>query len=167
MKLYAGIGSREAPPWALELAERIADRLRAEGWTLRSGHAEGTDEAFEGAAAEDAEVYLPWPSFRGDPIQARTIIDQPFHEAAEVARRFHPNWAACNAQARRLHARNAHIILGADLISPAKFAVCWYVKPGGTSLAVEIARAHGVPVFNFAEPPMRERLERWALAVAL
>lgn len=73
-KMYAGVGSRKAPQEVLGLMERIARRLAVLGWMLRTGGAEGADQAFErGARAGGgtAEVFLPWPGYNG--YQAATL----------------------------------------------------------------------------------------------
>jgi len=44
---YAGIGSRQTPDWCLKIFEELGAKLAEEGYILRSGHAEGSDMAFE------------------------------------------------------------------------------------------------------------------------
>lgn len=156
---YAGWGAREAPADMLQLADMLADRLRAAGWVLRSGHAPGMDTAFEDAAGDDAEVFLPWPTYGADGIQARAILDKPTREAFAIAEAHHPAWPRCTAQARRLHARNAHIVLGAALDSPATFGVCWFRGGGGSAQTARIAEGAGVPVFNLADAGVLRRVE--------
>lgn len=161
--VYAGWGARDAPTDMLQLADMLADKLRARRWTLRSGHARGMDSAFESGAGDDAEVYLPWPSYGGDGIQARTIIDKPTAGAFKVAEAHHPAWPRCSAQARRLHARNAHIVLGHGLDDPALFGVCWFTHGGGSAQTARIAAAAGVSIFNLADDGVRARVERFVL----
>lgn len=43
---YTGIGSRQTPPEILKMMTKIATQLESKGWVLRSGGAEGADEAF-------------------------------------------------------------------------------------------------------------------------
>lgn len=163
---YAGVGSRRTPPDVLELMEYAADALRARGYILRSGHATGADQAFEAGASDDAEVYLPWPSFEPDvPIQANLILDRPTDAAIRLAATFHPNWSNLNRGARALHARNCHQVLGAGLDDPASFVICWTPNAelvGGTAQALRIAAAYNVPAFNLADP---EHLRRVATLV--
>lgn len=47
MKIYAGIGSRKTPKKILEQMRNISSFLAKEGYTLRSGGADGADSAFE------------------------------------------------------------------------------------------------------------------------
>lgn len=70
-RAYTGVGSRETPEPALALIERVAKKLAADRWTLRSGHAPGADQAFERGAAHRAEIYLPWPDFESDVAELR------------------------------------------------------------------------------------------------
>lgn len=173
-QVYAGVGSRRAPGDMLQLAQLLADRLADCGWTLRSGHAPGMDQAFETGAGRHAEVYLPWPSFEhSEPLEADFIKDTPAKPAAfEIAASFHPTWYALPTATRRLQARNSHQVLGRNLDHPVKFVVCWTPDgsldgtgpdTGGTGQALRIAQHHHVPVFNLARPEHRERIENFAL----
>src|SRR5262245_5599383 len=122
MNFYAGIGSRAAPPEMLQLAQLTAEQLDEGDWTLRSGQAEGMDQAFELGAGAHAEVYLPWPSFeRSEPLQADVIFDRPTAEAQQLAAQFHPAWSKLSEGVRALHARNMHQVLGRELDRPVKF----------------------------------------------
>lgn len=155
MPTYAGIGSRRTPDHILAEMQNIAATLAFHGWTLRSGHAEGADRAFESGhlraithpdllePVKPAEVYTPnshlnWPSLE------------------RHASHFHPNWPAVEKfgpYVKRLHARNSAIILGPSLNSPVTFIVCWTPGgriEGGTGQALRIAAHHKIPVYNLA-----------------
>ena len=170
---YAGIGSRETPPAALDLMARAASWLAVEGWVLRTGMATGADQAFyRGARAHGAfELYLPWPAFEADArspsCAGQLVLDQPTAAAYELAARFHPAWSRLTLGARALHARNCHQVLGVDLASPARFVLCWTPdgsldgrgrRVGGTGQALRIAHHHGIAIFNLARPEHVERL---------
>lgn len=163
MKFYAGIGARNTPPEALDLMSRAAEYLQVEGWHLRSGHAPGADQAFEKTAGSYAEVFLPWPAFeRFTPIEARHIYHEPTGEAMQVAAKYHPAWDRLGPAVRRLHARNAHIILGRDLDDPVRFVMCWTPNgriTGGTGQALRIALAHDITCINLGEETTRRRVE--------
>ena len=47
MRYYIGIGSRETPTEICKIFETVAEFLAKKGYILRSGHADGTDIAFE------------------------------------------------------------------------------------------------------------------------
>ena len=152
--LYAGIGSRETPADVLDLMSSVAERLARMGWTLRSGGAAGADSAFE----------------RGH----RTVTDQRLQVflatgsigpwAFELAERLHPAWERCSPYARKLHARNGQIVLGAGGGEPVRFVLCWTeggTGRGGTGQGMRVARDAGIPVFDLALPAVRERLSQF------
>jgi hypothetical protein len=171
---YAGIGSRATPASMLDLMTRTASWLSAAGWVLRTGMAAGADQAFyRGARTRGPlELYLPWPTFEG---HARTssrgseqsVLGQPAPAAYELAARFHPAWSRLPRPVRALHARNCHQVLGADLVTPARFVVCWTPdgsldgrgrRVGGTGQALRIAHHYGIAIFNLARPEHLRRL---------
>jgi hypothetical protein len=157
---YAGIGSRRTPEDALILAQQAAEFLADRGWTLRTGHAPGADQAFERGAGRKAEVYLPWPSFeKGELLDADAIIDHPSQAAFNIAAAHHPHWGSLGRGGRALHARNVHQILGRECNDPVRFVLCWTPngeEVGGTAQAMRIAKAYGVEIINLATE--RERV---------
>lgn len=156
-KAYAGIGSRKTPADICSLMSRLATALEKEGYTLRSGHADGADKAFESGVVSLKEIYLPWKGFNG----SKSLLGKATEEAFEIAAKFHPNWTACSRAARALHARNCHQLLGLDLHSPVEFVVCWTKDgeaSGGTGQALRIADAYGIPVFNMHNPENVKRI---------
>jgi len=159
---YAGIGSRETPPEVQCHMHLIASGLADRGWVLRTGVAEGADEAFWLGAHRatrpplSPEAYLPWPGFRGYSDQGCRLT-RPTPEAYEIARQHHPRWDGLGDAARKLLARNTHQVLGADCKSPSAYVVCWTKdgatdrttsRTGGTGQAIRVAVAHGIPVYN-------------------
>lgn len=149
MKFYAGIGSRETPEGMLLLLTNIAQRLRAEGYILRSGGADGADMAFEAGAGDQKEIYIPWLGFNGS-----TSALLPTKEAYEMAAKYHPAWYKLSYGARKLHARNCHQILGHDLKTPVERVVCWTKNAsgtGGTGQALRIARAYDIPIDDLGD----------------
>lgn len=175
-KYYAGIGTRgdtvkgkvvnPVPQDVLQLAARAAVALAAEGFTLRSGHANGMDQAFEaGAASVDgpAEIFLPWDSF-GDARRVHGLkLEEPTEAAFALAKETHPRWGSLKQGGQKLHARNGHQILGEELDSPVAFVLAYTMTgrdEGGTGQAIRIARKRGIPVFNLHEPKTRARIEK-------
>lgn len=145
-KCYAGIGSRETPEAILSQMSAIAVWLQQEGFTLRSGGAEGADTAFARGAGTRKHIYRPRDATP---------------EALELASRFHPAWHRCSDYAKRLHARNGFQVLGPDLQSPSLFVVCWTKDgkaSGGTGQAIRIAEHYGIPVFNLHDATAEARL---------
>ena len=177
---FAGIGSRKAPPWALDLGTRTARALGAQGWELRSGGASGMDAAFEAGAQGFAQrIYKPWKGF-GTRSAGLIPKDWPtWMKALSIASGHHPAWPHLQAEARLFMGRNVHQVLGDDLKSPVTFVLCWAPTSetdeqgrvlnvtGGTGMAVRLAVAHGIPIYNLDVPEHRFRVEamvnRWEL----
>ncbi len=147
-RYYAGIGSRETPADVQKGMTTIAQKLRVRGFVLRSGAAFGADAAFEAGSTEHfSDIYLPWKGYNDHKSLAFTQT----REAIDIAATYHPNWDACTLGARKLHARNTHIMLGADCDTPVEFVICWTKNgkdAGGTGQAIRIARALAIPVFD-------------------
>lgn len=172
---YAGVGSRKTPSLVLDRMTAIAEKLAREGWTMRSGGADGADQAFyEGVDVVEGkvELYLPWAGYNShDPAAVR--LDTPTQQAFGIAQSYHPNWVRLSVGAQKLHARNVHIVLGPDPSenvaanpsrwSAARFVVCWTPDgatkadatgtiTGGTGQAIRIADSFKVEVYNLARP---------------
>jgi len=149
-KYYAGIGSRQTPKDILGVMKRLAAKLSEDGWTLRSGGAEGADKAFQAGA---------------DPQQV--IVFRPQHAQAnhlQHAALFHPAWDKCSDYAKKLHGRNSMIILGVGLDEPVKFVVCWTPGAqlkGGTAQGMRIAQRNDIPIFNLANPQHLARIKAY------
>lgn len=152
-KYYAGIGSRETPDEIQNHMKEIAKRLSRAGWTLRSGFAEGADEAFEiGHGKGLKEIYLPWKAFRDHPSTLVNFPRETMQIAYEIASKYHPAWDKCNSGARKLHARNVFQVLGHTFDKPVDYVICWTrdgKDTGGTGQAIRIAWALDIPVLNF------------------
>ena len=169
---YTGIGSRDTPPTELARMEEVAAILQRQGWTLRSGGAEGADSAFERGADRAArkdgttarkEIYIPWNGFQRRSDQETGVILASAlpnaREAMEMAKRYHPAWERLRQGARLLQSRNGHQILGRDLDDPSDVVICWTdggTIKGGTGQALRIAQDLGIPVLNLGDPRWRD-----------
>lgn len=164
MKFYAGIGSRSTPPQVLDQMVTLAGTLATKGWTLRSGHAPGADQAFERGAGGHAEIFLPWRTFEAQvPVSGR-FYERPTREALEHAAFFHPSWLWLKQGPRLLMGRNSHQVLGYDLETPVTFIVCWTPEGsggGGTGQALRIARHHDIPIYDLAYRGDLDHIERY------
>lgn len=163
-KFYSGIGSRETPKEVLEEMKYRALWLDLQGYTLRSGGAEGADQAFESGTLH-RHVYLPWKGFAGN--TSDRFPAKP--EAFEIASKYHPAWSYLKQGAKALHARNVHQVLGDDLKTPSEFVLCWTPdgaesasqtskKTGGTGGAIRIADAMDIPIVNMKNEGWLEKL---------
>lgn len=170
MKIYAGIGSRETPPEVIEWMETLGEQLALAGWTLRSGFADGADNAFARGAERGngaMELYVPWPGFNDAPTDHPAIIcsqDLPLeiqNHMHDIAEAFHPNWTACSPAAKKLHARNVPQIIGRDLSTAVACVICWTPggkHGGGTGQAIRIAKNLQIPIFDLFNERDRELL---------
>lgn len=162
MKYFTLVGSRETPAESCDILEQMAYYLAYNGWTGRSGGADGADTALERALnlrfPDKLEVYLPWDNFNGRVIHSRRyLIDTPsllnYRSAIQIAEQIHPAWERCSRGARALHTRNVYQVLGRDLQTPSKILVCWAIPTtsgvkGGTNTAVQLAKHHGCKILN-------------------
>ena len=82
----------------------------------------------------------------------------------EIAAPLHPAWNRCSPAVRKLHARNA-AVLGLTLDRPVDAVVAFTAGgriEGGTGMAIRIAGARGIPVFNLGAMSPRAVCERQA-----
>ena len=150
---YAGIGARATPKPVLADMTTIAAWLARNGWRLASGGAHGADTAFaEGAPAPQRTLYLPWAGYNGHAgTDCRAPPPSELAAWMNVAAHIHPAWDRCSSAVRKLHARNAAILLGPALDRPVNAVVAWTPEAGivgGTGLALRIAANWGIPVLN-------------------
>lgn len=167
MKYYAGIGPRRTPKDVCDVMTSIARQLVPTGWCLRSGHAEGADQAFE-AGAVNKEIFLPWEGFnKAYPNLKDTGVRELDEKQLSIARRHHPAWENCSSGAQRLLARNVPIILGETLDDPVTLVITWLPEgyEGGTMHALRIASTYGVPVFNMYYTEEQTALAKFILNV--
>lgn len=144
--------------------EMLGFALAHDGWTLRSGEAEGADTAFRKGAVSaggSVELYLPWKQFNGSDSDLYDLPKMP--EAERIAGELHPNWDACSQGGKKLLARNLFQMLGKNLDDPSKIVIGWTITPGsgGTGFAFSIARKYDIPVLNLRSAEAKlDRMER-------
>lgn len=164
-KPYTMIGSRQTPQDILDLMVKLASKLATEGYTVRSGGADGADTCAEQGVdslgteySHMKEIYLPWRGFNGrynkfPPYYIADKLDG-YKKAREIAEETHPAWDRCSDGAKSLHTRNVMQVLGKDVDTPSLFVVFWAVPKsgtqvsGGTNTAVQLAIKHGVKTIN-------------------
>lgn len=167
--IWTGVGSQSVAEDSVltQRLQNIGYMLTSQGGILRSGGADGADEAFEfgwqswwfQATPEQRtgatiEIFLPWKGFNGHASPLYTSSPDP--EALRIASEIHPNWKMCTPPVRKLHARNIHQVLGQDLKTPSNVVVCWTPEGqevGGTRTAIVCAKRNGVPVVNLGGLP--------------
>ena len=162
---YAGIGTRATPRAVLADMTTLAAWLSRTGWRLATGGARGADSAFAaGAPAGKRTLHLPWAGYNGHAgPDCRVASQAELVEWMAVAARLHPAWPRCSPAVRKLHARNAAILLGTGLDRPVDAVVAWTpggAVAGGTGMALRIAAEHGIPVLNLGVLAPRTVCER-------
>ena len=141
-KLWAGIGSRETPSSILFIMSKIAEAFSGIGYTLRSGHAEGADKAFEFGCDKVNGLKEIFVSADATP------------EANELAMQFHPNPEALKRKGDYvvgLMGRNMQIVSGRNLDQDVDFIVCWTKDgkaSGGTGQALRYAESKKIKIYN-------------------
>ena len=163
--VYAGIGARATPPAVIRDMTKMAGWLAKTGWHLASGGADGADTAFAGgASAGQRTLYLPWAGYNGHGgPDCRVLSPAELSACMDIAARLHPAWDRCSKAVRKLHARNAAVILGASLDRPVDAVVAWSpdgAVVGGTGMALRIAAEQGIPVMNLGVMSPRAACER-------
>ena len=172
---YAGIGSRhgfdengDVPKVITDGMTELAERLNDMGWTLRSGHATGSDQAFEMGARGQASVFLADNLRYNDaPVNGYAHVFNDLDEnlrriALESVDRYHPFPQALDQDSekdangltynRKLMARNFFQVVGVNGGQDSAFVACFAPrKKGGTTQAIRLAQSRGIPVYNLAD----------------
>ena len=164
---YAGIGARATPAAVLADMTVMAEWLKRTGWHLSSGGADGADSAFAaGAPAGQRTIWLPWRGYNGHRgPDCRVLSAAELSACMEIAAPLHPAWNRCSSAVRKLHARNAAVLLSETLDRPVDAVVAWSPGgriEGGTGMAIRIAEARGIPVLNLGAMTPRSVCERLA-----
>lgn len=171
---YAGIGSRKTPTQIQMVMSEIAKKLAAKGTILRSGGAEGADQAFERGVdywftfMQQAKIPVPKEIFYAGDVDKAGVIGL---QAMNEAEKYHVVWNKLNPFVKKLHARNVFQILGNDLKTPVSFVICWTpdgcihhqnrtIYTGGTGTAISVASMHGIPIFNLAREDHLARIRK-------
>jgi len=165
MKLYAGIGSRNLSQEECDTCYAIGAWLASQGWILRTGAAEGADQAFaEGALVSSkllitsVTLCLPWRSYNESWVHQAQIngagirvLKDTDKAAFDSVDKYHPNSNKLTQGAKRLHARNFLITNGTN------FVIAWpklnkWNQLGGTGQGMRIAREEGKHVIDLNNP---------------
>src|SRR3569833_2811219 len=129
---YAGVGSQETPTHIQVIMRHVGAYLASEGWTLRSGGANGADTAFEQGVNDFytttttnepigpwplmplKEIYLPWVGFNNNPSQLHPR-NHPFsQQEMDLSAQLHPAWDKCSPSAKLMHQRNLRQMVGCE-----------------------------------------------------
>ena len=165
--LVSCIGTRSLSAGWKQLIVEFSRGMAEAEWMIRSGAAEGCDQAWtEGFThrASSVSLYLPWPTFNKSYWfgSGYRIQHNPTEEGARIARDSISYWDSLKQGAKKLYARNSHIILGPDCRKPSDLVVAYTTTGddrGGTGQAIRIARAKQIPVLNIHWPSDQRKLQ--------
>lgn len=165
-KPYVGTGNMNPPQEIVSQIKRLTNELETFGFTVRTGGTAGVEEVFE-ASAKDIELHLPFNNYNGKQSKFSFINKRAY----AVAKLFHPTYDTLPDKVTIFLAKNARLVMGKDLTSPALFMLCWSddgcestaaktAKTGNVGHAISIACALHIPVFNLGKPDAEERLKQ-------
>lgn len=163
-KPYACTGNDDAPPEIKQKFIEIVKMLENNGYTLRTGGMEGIEEIVENSVTKK-EVHLPFRDFNGK--QSRFTYNSD--RAYAIAKKFHPTFDGLSKGAKCFLAKNARLILGNNMTSPALFLLTWTedgaissrdrtARTGFAGHPIAIAAGVGIPVINLARSDAEQKL---------
>ena len=156
------IGSRETPRRVLDVMSLAGQSLSGAGHFSLSGGAPGADESWLSRYDRERSLrIIPYEGFNGLRTGVGVKVWKDFPNEVRIrsvikARAVTSYWDECSDIVRTLFARNALQVLGEDCQSPVDM-VLFYAPirfssvTGGTRVAVDIAKQHGIPVYNLYE----------------
>lgn len=178
--VITGIGSRETPLNILETMRLAIKHKVLDGYTLRSGGADGADsycaygwgDAYlENPKVPSAEIYLPWNGFNGMWKSTKNCIlvddNKIIVKAHKLLEGVHPAFEKLTRGPLALHTRNCWQVLGADLKTPSDVVLCWTKldqneEPvGGTRTAIKLAESRNIRVLNLSIPKHLELIQQY------
>ena len=163
--IYVGIGPRAAGETVFAMCKTFAIAMAEMKWTLRSGGAEGMDEAFEAGCDSvqgTKEIYVPEAGFRNRINRTDKVVhtlDKHIEAIRQVAPLF-PTWDKLGTTTQMFLVRNVFALYGEKLNKPANLVVTWNQYEGtGSFHLLQMAKSSGIPAFNLAEPGQMEAVE--------
>lgn len=164
--IYVGVGPMTAGEDMCAQAKIFGQAMAEMGWTLRSGGAEGLDEAFERGALEGngkTEIFIPSADFRKRFKSSDKVIhtlDKHIEAMREVAP-LHENWSQLGTTVQMFLTRIPFCLFGEKLDKPAHFVVGWskHYPHTGAGIVLKMAEMAGIPAFNLAMPGQMDAVE--------
>lgn len=161
----ACIGSRDLSEEALDDCTEIGRLVVSRGFELHSGNAPGADQAFAqgGNSVDPKRVHLHLPSFSfnleaivlGNHVYTYPFDDLRFYST--IAADCHPKWEYLKDYVRKLHVRNASILVPQK--QNVDVCVAWpsqRIGGGGTGQGMRIAAARGIRLIDLTQTPAEQ-----------
>lgn len=164
MRYYAGIGSRSLSHAQKNFCFAVGAWLATQGWALRTGAAQGADQAFANGALSvggTVALFLPWDSYERDWVDScllagayvSVLKNSDYIHNASVDK-YHPAPEKLSGAVRKLHARNSMIVTDSVFVLAYPGA-----QLGGTGQGIRIADSKGIEVIRLDLPHQRLRVE--------
>jgi len=161
---YVITGDRSTPPEVTSRLVAVMKQLEEKHFTTRSSGLDGPDATIIKDSA-NLELFLPWKPFNG--LESKNYFNTK--ECLVIAKQFHPAFDGLKPAIHAFLGCNVRLILGNNLKSAARFMLCYTEdgaesdktkssKTGNLGLAISIASAMRVPVFNFRHTDAEQRL---------
>lgn len=165
---YAITAGKETPPDVIEKLCRMARDFSVKGLTVRIGADGPVENAIDDAVVIKKELILPWKDFNNKNSKFTFTNER----AMVIAKQFHPTFDNMKKGIQLILAKNARLILGNKMDSPARFFLTWTedgidnikhktAKTGFTGHPIAIASAAGVPIFNLGNPEAERKLNEY------
>lgn len=160
MLYYTGIGSRDIPTHIAYRMRNIASLFENKGYILRSGGAEGSDQAFEDGVCKptNKHIYLPYDGFMD---KYHNGVDYIFidcnhrdYNKAFQSLIYHPKGFGLSTSHRNMMIRNYFQIYGTNNEGLSKFVICYTDKGklvGGTAQALRLAMMNDIIIYNLGD----------------
>lgn len=161
-------GNKGAPVEILNKVKELVALFNKVGITVRTGCADEIELAADEAATEKRERILPWRDF----AEKESKLVWNSERANIIAKRYHPTYDNMKKGVQHILGKNARLVLGDKMNSPARFLLIWTEdgseharqKTAKTGLAghiIAIASAAGVPIYNLGNPTAEQRLREY------
>lgn len=161
-------GNFRAPEQLVPVIREMADLLKQNGFTIRTGGMEGFDQLVADNVP-GCEFHIPWNNFNKIENATSTFNTD---ECKEYAKRYLPDWGNLKESHQAFFAKNARLVLGKQVKQPCQIAIVWsedgvegpanrtaHSQHAGHIAA--ICRAMYIPVINISNPNAVQRLRQF------
>lgn len=168
------IGSRETPTRIQGLMIKIGEKFSSIGIKGLSRGAPGADQAFMTRC--NGAIIIPRDGTFGLYHDEQRIFSLEYFPSQVIIKAYlqakvvAPWITEQKDIVQKLYTRNALQVLNLSCMNPVDFVLFWAPEvrgkvKGGTAIAVNIARRHGIPTFNLANTEVYEYFKRYTNSV--